>query len=201
VQLKQILRLEELLELPEPFAILALPASGTTWMCRALYEAGRPVHHEHYQHGRFRKCDRNLMSFKFSDKDLEKRTFKHGIHAPKAGPFTDFRGLIYHVRNPLNQVYSFAAMNDGRTQEQLSNLVGHSLQRDPLGAAMNLAINFHLRAKSWADAWYRVEDMRWSLPPIQKHNRDRKPSWEELYRVSKLLATELRLQATELGYE
>ena len=199
---KQITSLDDLLTLPSPAAYLSLPASGTSWMCRAMYEAGRPIHHEHYRRQNFRKQDKDLMTFKFTDKDLENRTFRYGIHAPKAGPFTDFRCLAYQVRNPLKQVYSMSCLDTGSTITQVSDVCGGvpNISEDNLGWCIALYVAFHERAKKYADVWFRVEDMEWSLPHIVFHNKCMEPSWEELKSLDPTGTALLQKIHEELGY-
>jgi hypothetical protein len=201
MQLRRILRLEELLESPEPYAILALPASGTSWMCRALYEAGRPCHHEHYAPDRFRKKDRDLMSFKFNDKDIANKTYRFGDHAPERQPFPRYAAFYYHTRNPLRQVYSMACLDRGSTIRRASEVCGAKEHPDTLVWCMRIYTAFHYRAAALADAWYRVEDMKWSLPHMTKHNKDKTPKWDELYSLDRVAAAELKLVSVELGHE
>jgi hypothetical protein len=199
---------------PEPFVILALPASGTAWFTNTWrFQFGRKLWHESLGIPMERQavtCDfpptYSIMTWKLDDHDLANDCWETSESKPHWLPGPKFRAYFYHTRNPLPQVYSLAAlfgrMRSARPHRMLKPC---SIKPTdiPLLDAMNLYVRFHERATRKTNLWYRVEDVEGMTNEMGKnvHNKDKTPSWDELHEVDDGAATALYEVAQELGYE
>lgn len=193
--------LADILDGPKPFLIVAAPASGTSWMCRVLYEAGAPTHHEVLNYHRVQQGrSANLMTWYF---DRNREVLPRARNGE--GEMPDWQAVWHQVRDPLPHVYSLCALH---SQKNGLDAFWDSLEipchEDPMVASMQAIIRFHERAAYWTPSWYRVEDVKWPLGRVGIHNGKigdrREPSWKELWSHDPTEASRLAALAEKYGY-